>query len=249
MNKNPQQKFKKKDFNKIKYYKYKKANLFKKSQNNNNAFEAYNKTKDNSNEKIYDEEYYYDLRASESAYSSSTIDNSFSLSSKSISRKQSFSDNDNDDYCSSFVLTENNSSYTDNYKSNLKIDNFTKINLSDSELKKAFYRPKNYKDDSLTKSANIIQKQNDNIIILDIGVKISEKKVINFKLRRYDDMFQVVKKACKENDLNEKYQSFFICTIIKALNSIYGIYNLSLKKEEISFLQVLKNKCNNSINF
>lgn len=61
-------------------------------------------------------------------------------------------------------------------------------------------------------------------------------------------MFQVVKKTCKENELNENYQNFFVYTIIKALNSIYGIYNLSLNKEEISFLQVLKDKCNNSNN-
>jgi hypothetical protein len=241
---NPKQKFSKKDFNKIKHYKYKKGN-FKKSQYNNTCA-IYNKKKDNSNENIYDEEYSYDKRTSESTHSTSTIDNSFSYSSKSISRKQSFSDNDDDNF--SFVLTDCNNSYNDNSKPNLKIDNFTKINLSDNDLKNAYYRPKNYKGDSLSKNGNITQKQNENITILDIGVKISENKVINFKLRKYDDMFQVVKKTCKENELNENYQNFFVYTIIKALNSIYGIYNLSLKKEEISFLQVLKDKCNNSKN-
>ena len=241
---NPKQKFSKKDFNKNKHYKYKKGN-FKKSQYNNTCA-IYNKKKDNSNENIYDEEYSYDKRTSESTHSTSTIDNSFSYSSKSISRKQSFSDNDDDNF--SFVLTDCNNSYNDNSKPNLKIDNFTKINLSDNDLKNAYYRPKNYKGDSLSKNGSITPKQNENITILDIGVKISENKVINFKLRKYDDMFQVVKKTCKENELNENYQNFFVYTIIKALNSIYGIYNLSLKKEEISFLQVLKDKCNNSKN-
>jgi hypothetical protein len=87
---NPKQKFSKKDFNKNKHYKYKKGN-FKKSQYNNTCA-IYNKKKDNSNENIYDEEYSYDKRTSESTHSTSTIDNSFSYSSKSISRKQSFSD-------------------------------------------------------------------------------------------------------------------------------------------------------------
>jgi len=235
---NPKQKqqFTKKDFNKNKHYKYKKDNLFKKSQYNN-TYEAYNKKKDNFYENIYDEEYSYDKRANESAYSTSTFENSFSYSSKSISRKQSFSDNNDENF--SFTLIDNN---------DLHSDNFTKIDLSDNDLKNAYYRPKNYKGDSLTKNGNKTQKQNENITILDIGVKISQNKVINFKLRKYDDMFQVVKKSCKENDLNENYQNFFVYTIIKALNSIYGIYNLSLKKEEISFLQVLKNKCSNSNN-
>ena len=241
---NPKQKFSKKNCNKNKHYKYKKGN-FKKSQYNNTCA-IYNKKKDNSNENIYDEEYSYYKRTSESTHSTSTIDNSFSYSSKSISRKQSFSDNDDDNF--SFVLTDCNNSYNDNSKPNLKIDNFTKINLSDNDLKNAYYRPKNYKGDSLSKNGSITPKQNENITILDIGDKISENKVINFKLRKYDDMFQVVKKTCKENELNENYQNFFVYTIIKALNSIYGIYNLSLKKEEISFLQVLKDKCNNSKN-
>ena len=243
---NSNQKFTKKNFNKNKNYKYKKGNNYKKAQYNNNTYEIYNKQKDNSYEKIYDEEYSYDKRATESTYSNSTIDNSFSYSSKSISRKQSFSDNSDDTF--SFVQIDNNNSHNDNSNPNLKIDNFTKINLSDNDLKNAYYRPKNYKGDSLSKNGNITQKQDENITILDIGVKISENKVINFKLRKYDDMFQVVKKTCKENELNENYQNFFVYTIIKALNSIYGIYNLSINKEEISFLKVLKDKFNNSNN-
>ena len=222
---NSNQKFTKKNFNKNKNYKYKKGNNYKKAQYNNNTYEIYNKQKDNSYEKIYDEEYSYDKRATESTYSNSTIDNSFSYSSKSISRKQSFSDNSDDTF--SFVQIDNNNSHNDNSNPNLKIDNFTKINLSDNDLKNAYYRPKNYKGDSLSKNG-ITQKQDENITILDIGVKISENKVINFKLRKYDDMFQVVKKTCKENELNENYQNFFVYTIIKALNSIYGIYNLNV---------------------
>ena len=65
-------------------------------------------------------------------------------------------------------------------------------------------------------------------------------KNILFKLRKFDDMFEVCKKACKDNKINEAYTNFFVYNIIKALNSIYGIYNLCLKDEEIKFLQNLK---------
>ena len=163
---------------------------------------------------------------------------SFSQSSKSTSRRQSISDYNDNISCESNKETP--LIIIDDTTANNTNQNFTKINLSDNDLKNAYYRPKNYKGDSLSKNGNITQKQDENITILDIGVKISENKVINFKLRKYDDMFEVVKRTCKENDLNENYQNFFIYTIIKALNSIYGIYNLPLKTEEIEFLQNLK---------
>ena len=51
-------------------------------------------------------------------------------------------------------------------------------------------------------------------------------KNIFFKLRKFDDMFEVSKKACIDNKINECYTNFFVYYIIKALNSIYGIYNL-----------------------
>lgn len=137
---NSNQKFTKKNFNKNKNYKYKKGNYYKKAQYNNNTYEIYNKQKDKSYENIYDEEYSYDKRATESTYSNSTIDNSFSYSSKSISRKQSFSDNSDDTF--SFVQIDNNNSHNDNSNPNLKIDNFTKINLSDNDLKMHIIDPK-----------------------------------------------------------------------------------------------------------
>ena len=82
-----------------------------------------------------------------------------------------------------------------------------------------------------------------NIVILEINVKISDDKIFCFKLRKYDDMFQVSKQVCKENDISEDYVNFFVYHIIKALNSIYGIYNMNLKEKEIEFLKDLKKKC------
>ena len=77
---------------------------------------------------------------------------------------------------------------------------------------------------------------------MDISVKISKDKNINFKLRKYDDMFQIIHKTCQENEIDENYTNFFVYTIIKALNSVYGIYNLKLKEEEIKFLRDLKER-------
>ena len=55
-------------------------------------------------------------------------------------------------------------------------------------------------------------------------------------------MFKTVKIFCEINKLDIKLIKPLIIYIIKALNSIYGIYNLKLKKEEIQYLQNLKNE-------
>ena len=53
-------------------------------------------------------------------------------------------------------------------------------------------------------------------------------------------MFKTVKIFCEINKLDTKLIRPFIIYIIKALNSIYGIYNLNLKSEEIRFLNDIK---------
>lgn len=54
-------------------------------------------------------------------------------------------------------------------------------------------------------------------------------------------MFKTVKIFCEINKLDTKLIRPLIMYIIKALNSIYGIYNLNLKPEEIIFLKNIKN--------
>ncbi len=88
----------------------------------------------------------------------------------------------------------------------------------------------------------LFEKDKENTDILEINVKIKENKTLTFKIRRYDDMFRTVKIFCEINKLDIKLIRPFIIYIIKALNSIYGIYNLKLKKDEINFLKELKNK-------
>jgi hypothetical protein len=221
------QKFKKNYYYKNKLYNnYKKGYYHKKYQYDNSYGAPY--------ENIYEEEISYDKKTMESF--NDPKETSFSQSSKSTSRKQSISDNNDNISCesnkeTSFIIIDNNTSNNSN-------QNFTKINLSESELETAFYKPKNYKSDSVKKAES--KSMGENIVILDINVKISDNKSINFQLRKFDDMVQLVKDTCKKNELGEDYANFFIYKIIKALNSIYGIYNLPLKKEEIEFLKNLK---------
>ena len=87
---------------------------------------------------------------------------------------------------------------------------------------------------------NLFEKDKENTDILEINVKISETEKLNFKIRRYDDMFKTVKIFCEINKLDIKLIRPFIIYIIRALNSIYGIYNLNLKTDEIQFLKDIK---------
>ena len=215
-----------------KQYNHRNTYHYKRNAYNNNYFPYYKRKKFNYD--IYEEEISYEKEAELSTKAPSTKDGSFSQNSNQNSRRQSICEiND-----SSTLIKENNT------LEQSKIDNIPKINLSENELKTAYFKPKNYEQNSCKKeSLNI--KKDENITILEINVKISKDKIILFKLKKYDDMFKVIHEICQENELSEEYINFFAYTIIKALNSIYGIYNLKLKEEEIKYLSFLKEKCEN----
>ena len=222
-----------------KQHNYKKNNYYKRNQYN--TYINYNKRKKIAYD-AYEEEIPYE-ETTLSTNDPSTKDGSFSQSS-SNSRKHSFNEYNNEYYNGNWDKNKDSSLLIldDNSKNNNTIP---KINLSEDVLKTAFYKPKNFKENTCPK--NEIKKiedsdNNDNITILEINVKISKDKYIYFKLRKYDDMFQVVKDTCKKNEMSEEYVYFFISKIIKALNSIYGIYNLNLKDEEKKILNNLKKK-------
>ena len=205
---------------------------YKKNSYNNNYIPYYKRKKINYD--IYEEEISYEKEATLSTKAPSTKDGSFSQSSNQNSRKQSYCENNIDS-------TENNkdtSTFINLEQS--KIENIPKINLSQNDLKTAYFKPKNYEESSIVKKENDNIKKDENIDILEINVHISKDKTVLFKLRKYDDMFKVINEACKENEIREEYTNFFVYTIIKALNSIYGIYNLKLKEEEIKYLSFLK---------
>jgi len=94
----------------------------------------------------------------------------------------------------------------------------------------------------------LFERDKENTDILEINVKISPDKTLTFKIRRYDDMFKTVKIFCEINKLDIKLIRPFIIYIIKALNSIYGIYNLKLRRDEIEFLKELKKRFYNDEN-
>ena len=221
-------------------YNNKKKYHYKKSLYHNN-YKPYYKRKKSSYD-IYEEEIFYEKKTNLPTKAPSTTDESSqSSNSNTNSRKQSFCDNyifeNNKD--SNFLFIDNNN----NKLEKPKIDNFPKINLSENELKTAYFKPKSYKEEKIINKES--QNKNENITILEITVKISENKNVDFKLRKYDNMFQIIKEICKENEIDESYINFFAYTIIKALNSIYGIFNLKLKEDEILFLYDLKEKFNN----
>jgi hypothetical protein len=87
---------------------------------------------------------------------------------------------------------------------------------------------------------NLFEKDKENTDILEINVKIPEGDTLTFKIRRYDDMFKTVKIFCEINKLDIKLIRPFIIYIIRALNSVYGIYNLNLKSDEIQFLKDIR---------
>ena len=244
MNNNYPTIYTKKDSYKNRQYNNRKKYYHKRNQYNNN-YKPYYKSKKTSYD-IYEEEFSYEKETNLSIKAPSTNDGSSqSSNSNSSSRRQSFCDNiNNNNYnCennkdSNFIFIENNKFEKP------KIDNIPKIDLSENELKTAYFKPKNYKEKEESITNKETQNKNENITILEITVKISENKSVDFKLRKYDDMFQVIKETCKENEIDENYINFFAYTIIKALNSIYGIVNLKLKEDEIRFLYDLRAKCN-----
>jgi hypothetical protein len=87
---------------------------------------------------------------------------------------------------------------------------------------------------------NLFEKDKENTDILEINVKITDNETLTFKIRRYDDMFKTVKIFCEINKLDIKLMRPFIIYIIKALNSIYGIYNINLRSDEIQLLKDIK---------
>ena len=124
------------------------------------------------------------------------------------------------------------------------LDQIQPFSVYDSHNSNSFNH-KNSSDSfrSTNKSGSLIdnEKEKENTDILAIQVKISKKETLVFKIRRYDDMFKTVKIFCEINKLDIKLIRPLIIYIIKALNSIYGIYNLKLKDDEIEYLKEIKN--------
>lgn len=88
------------------------------------------------------------------------------------------------------------------------------------------------------------QEKKENTDILNVKIKIKKNEVLIFKLRRYDDMFKTVQMFCEINQLDNQYIKPLIINVIKALNGIYGIYNMKLDTKDVQILNLIKRHIN-----
>ena len=82
----------------------------------------------------------------------------------------------------------------------------------------------------------------ENTEILNINIKISKDKIVEFKLRRFDDLFFTVKLFCEINKIDEKFIKPFIIKILEALNNIFKIMNYNCGKIDINQIDNIKSK-------
>ena len=85
-----------------------------------------------------------------------------------------------------------------------------------------------------------INKKKENTTILCIKIKLKDNKEVMFKINRFDNIFDIVKIFCNTNQLDTSYVQPLVLYITKALNSIYGIYNIVLTDDETQILNQIK---------
>lgn len=210
----------------------------------NNLFTNYNNKERNQNQNQYDNN-------NNLHNSSISLNPPFDLN--NIFQKNSNINNNNNNLqnIDSLNLLLNKNNVFCNQKLNLNnfpsLDFINPFNLYDSYSSKSFQKMNSFDSfhssiKSQLSGSSFIEneRERENTDILEINVKISEKNTLIFKIRRYDDMFKTVKIFCEINKLDTKLIRPLIIYIIKALNSIYGIYNLNLKNEEIRLLKDIK---------
>ena len=200
------------------------------------------------------------LQNSSMSKSSMSIESSLSFNNLFNNKNNTLQTNNNNNQnniqnqnsnCYNLLLNNNIVFFNQNLNLNINnsqiIDQIQPFNLYDSNSSNSLRKMKSFDSfhsslkSQISNSIFESEKEKENTDILEINVKISEKKSLIFKIRRYDDMFKTVKIFCEINKLDTKLIRPLIIYIIKALNSIYGIYNLNLKNEEIIFLKSIKN--------
>ena len=227
----------------------------------NNLYNMYsnnNQSNINLNERQQDENNFQNL-------SSTSLKETFNLNNILNKSNNLFQNNNqNINGFNNFLINNNNNNFLfckQNFNLNINkstsIDSIQPFNIYDSfhSSINSFKKMKSF--DSFHSSLNTQingsilenEREKENTDILEIYVKLPEKKLLIFKIRRYDDMFKTVKIFCEINKLDTKLIRPFIIYIIKALNSIYGIYNLNLKSEEIRFLKDIKEYFYNDENY
>ena len=94
----------------------------------------------------------------------------------------------------------------------------------------------------INNSSLYVNPQLENTEILRVKVKISKDNLAEFKLKRYDDVFETIKLFCEINGVKEELIKPLIMKSLSALNTIYQAMNTKIYNEEdIKLLKKLKN--------
>ena len=113
-------------------------------------------------------------------------------------------------------------------------------NLIGQNYLNILFSPNEENAENAKNNEEVLDAKKENTCILEINVKIAKDKNYKFILKRFDDLFETVQIFCQINELDTNLYIPIIVNIIKALNSIYGIYNLELNEKEIHELLLLK---------
>ena len=150
----------------------------------------------------------------------------------------------NNYYINNNIVIQNNICQYPNLYSILNSYNNTikSINpyLSNNNFNNVLFSKNETNISSDTINNNILDPKKENTCILEINLKIGKDKIYSFKLKRFDDLFETVQIFCQIYELNSNFYMPIINNIIKALNCIYGIYNIKLSQKEINELMFLK---------
>ena len=167
-------------------------------------------------------------------------------------RKLSFNSNQTNESTKQSFNTQNTSCTTNkekdvsqeikNEENLIYLNNNNKI----TEIKNKFDEDNLITDNN--ESNNKIEQTNkylENTEVLKVNIKISENKIVTFKIKRYDDLFYTISLFCEIYSIDEKLMKPLIIKTLCTLNTIYQIYNSDVSKENI---EILKNvKCINDM--
>ena len=150
--------------------------------------------------------------------------------------------NNNYDSSKNSVSTLNTSSSS--YKEKVKTFDENNLNINQNI---EFNYGNIYKNNIKNKFEGILIKNNnnnnlENTEILNVKIKLSNDKIIIFKLRRFDDLFLTIKFFCEINSIDEKFIKPLITKLLCTLNTIYQIINSEISSESIALLKQIKNE-------
>jgi len=228
---------------------YKKYNIYdydkENNKNNINCDNNYNKySKDD-----YDE--YYNIKNYDY--------NEFKYKNKKRAKKKISIDDNSTLYHSNSTLNDAEINETNILNQNEKIEIFENKEILRKNLQKENSNNKNLNFDNYNINNNNNNNKNlqnksklillnnynnkyfENTEILKINIKLSKDKIVEFKLRRFDDLFFTVKLFCEINKIDEKFIRPFIIKILDTLNNIFKVMNYKCNKIDVNQIENIKN--------